>query len=108
MTNDNMGYVCVDLEKPNVMKSIKLPVDSSTNIEIINAYGMIYYFKLNSNFPLYKYDMNTGKSILIKEHTDCGMSGPMCFITSPKPQIVGKWLYYIDGKNFKLSKLCLV
>lgn len=119
MTDDNRSYVYVDLENPNVMRSAKLPVDSSTNIETLKAYGMIYYFKLNSSFPLYKYDMSTGESILIKDHTDCGMSGTfktgvfskstMCnFLPNPKPQIVGKWLYYIDGENFKLSKLCLV
>lgn len=109
ITDDNKGYVYVDLAKPNIMKSMKLPIDNSTDIEVIKFYGMIYYFKLNSNFPLYKYDMDTGESILIKDYTDCGMAGGnMYFITAPKPQIVGKWLYYTDGKNLELSKLCLL
>lgn len=118
MTQDNKGVVYVDLEKPNAMQSVRLPVDSFTDIEILKVYGMLYYFKLNSSFPLYKYDMSTGKSIVIKEHTDCGMSGEIktgifsksttYFLNRPNPQIVGKWLYYIDGVNFKLSKLCLV
>ncbi|GEM_PF-5874868 len=117
ITKDNMGYVYADLEKPNIMKSVKFPVDSYTNIEILKAYGTLYYFKLNSSFPLYKYDMSTGESILIKEQTDCGMSGDvktglfskstMYFLPTPNPQVVGKWLYYLDGKKLELSKLSL-
>lgn len=117
ITKDDRGYVYVDLERPNVMQSVKLPVDSFTEIATVKGYGMLYYFKLNSSFPLYKYDIGTGESTLVKDETECGMSADIKtglfsktythFLTSPAPQIVGKWLYYQSGKSFTICKLCI-
>lgn len=117
MAEDNKGYLYVDLDVPDIMRLVKLPIAEHTDIDTIKAYGMLYYFKLNSNFPLYKYDISNGENILIKEQTDCGMSiesktglfskSTRWFLPTIKPQIVGKWLYYLDGKNIELSKISL-
>ncbi|MBB6714827.1 hypothetical protein [Clostridium gasigenes] len=110
------SYSYVDLDNPKAVRCNLNIVNDYSDIDLFVGYGVIYYVVLNHKFPICKYDIDTGKSDVVSENTDCGFSGEtkvglfkkktVYQVGYKKPQVVGRWLYYrplLDKKILKIS-----
>lgn len=111
---DNFGFSYIDISNPTIIRIESIP-DYVNDVYAFTKYGNIFYVKLDSRMPICKFNINTGEVTVILETTQCADSYTTGIIRKEKtyymlrrkPQVVGKWLYYVGRDSNKVRKVSI-